>query len=277
MHKFTLNFKLIIILTALLFLSLVTGLIISIKANNLLNQKIAETKEAERPAEIEIIGLKESSCPDCYNLTPLLEKIKKENVKIQAEKSLEITSPEGLELIKKFNITKAPSLLITGEIEKIESLKTLWAQIGEIQDNTFILRQIGGPYVLTDSGDVKGRIEITLIEDKNCAECYQATIHQKILQGYGLSSLNPKTLMATSKEGQELIKKYKIKLIPTFILTGDVETYPSLKSIWEKVGTIEKDSSYIFREGVKQMGIYKDLATGQIVKPEPKKEPEKNE
>jgi len=33
------------------------------------------------------------------------------------------------------------------------------------------------------------------------------------------------------------------------------------------VGTVEKDGTYVFREGVKQMGIYKDLTTNKVIEP----------
>lgn len=264
--NFSLNSRLTIGLVAVMLLAIVFGLIISSQTNSFLRNKIAEEKEAARPASIDIIVLQELSCKDCFNLSPLLNAVKKENVEVSSEKIIEMTSLEGMELINQYNITKVPTLVISGEIEKDANLKALWPQLGEIQDGVFVLRQVGAPYVLASSGDVIGRVRLTMIMDKNCAECYDVAQHMIILRNFGIFTQDQKVLDISLSQGEELIDEYQIKLLPTFILSGDVEAYPLLKTIWPKVGTVEKDGTYVFREGVKQMGAYKDLITNEIVK-----------
>lgn len=262
---FNLNFWLFLILANIFFGGLIIGVGISWRTNALLNKKIAETKEAERPADIDIVILQESNCQDCSDLSPLIEAIKKENVKINSEETVEIASSAGLELVNKYKITKVPTLIISGEIEKEANLKAMWPQLGEVKDNTFILTQVGAPYVLTSSGDVVGRVELIMLTDNSCRECYNVTQHEAILQRLGLKS-SKQIIDISSSRGKELVDKYNIKLLPTIILIGDVEVYSSIKSVWSKVGTVEDDGTYVFREGVKQTGTYKDLTTNEIVK-----------
>lgn len=265
--NFNLNSRLTIGLVAVMLLAIVFGLIISSQTNLFLRNKIAEEKEATRPASIDIIVLQESSCRDCFNLGPLLDAVKKENVEVNSEKIIEMTSLEGMKLINQYSIAKVPTLIISGEIEKDANLKALWPQFGEIQDGIFVLRQVGAPYVLASSGDIIGRVKLTMIMDKNCVECYDVTQHMIILRNFGIFTQDQKVLDISLSQGEELIDKYQIKLLPTFVLSGDVEAYPLLKTIWPKVGTVEEDGAYVFREGVKQMGTYKDLITNTVVKP----------
>ncbi len=252
------------ILTAVNFILLI-GLIISLQTNLSLNKKITEAAEAARPADLDIIVLRESSCQDCSDLTPLIDAVKKANVKINSEKIIGASDPEGKELISKYNIEKVPTLIISGELEKETSLETMWQQLGEIKNNSFILKEVGSPYVLTNSGEVKGRVKLVMLADESCQECYDVAKHKQILKKFGLPDQNPQIINSQLADGKELIAKYKIKLLPTIILTGDVETYQGLTKIWPEIGTIEKDGAYVFREGVKNMGTYKDLTANKVI------------
>lgn len=264
---FSISFSLTLALVAIISLAYLSGMFMSLRSILSLDKKIAEAKETARPADIDIVVLQESSCQDCFNLNPLIDIIKKENVKVNSEKTVEITSSEGMELISKYSITKAPTLVISGEIEKDTRLKAMWPQLGEIKDDTFILRQVGAPYVLTSSGEVKGRIKWVMLTDTSCNECYDVTKHEQILRRFGVPIQDQQVISSQLSDGKELIAKYKIKLLPTIILTGDVEAYSSLIKIWPEVGTIEEDGAYVFREGVKQMGTYKDLTVNEVIKP----------
>lgn len=255
---------------AIIFISLAIGLIIGGKTIFTLNQKIAAQgaqKAAQKPAELDLVIIGVSNCEECYEIKPMIEALKQNNVKINTEKTIESGSAEGQELIKKFNINKLPTLLLTGELEKDANLKNLWLKIGEIKDNTFVLRQVGAPYVLVESGEVVGQVRLIMLTDKSCQECYNVNEHQQILKQFGFPLTNTQTIDSGSAAGQKLISQYQIKLLPTIILTGELEVYPTLKAIWPQVGTVEKDGAYIFRVGVKTMGIYKDLNTNQVVKP----------
>lgn len=265
--NFHINFWLFTILSLIFLIFLFINIIVNSKTNALLNEKIAQVEELARPADIDIIILKDLSCSDCFDVGPMIEAIKKENVKVNSEITLEITSPDGLDLINKYNIDKAPTFIITGEIEKNISLKNLWPKIGEVRDNTFILRQISPPYTEISTGEIKGRVKLVMLTDLSCEECYDVGQHNNILRRFGFPVGKQEIIDVISDDGEELIKKYSIKLLPTIILTGDIDAYSTLKSIWAQVGTIEQDGAYVFRQGIKQMGAYKDLDTGEVVKP----------
>lgn len=263
--KSNLNVLLVSTITIIIAVSLVAGLVVSFVANLSLNQKMPAS--ANRPTKVDLVILKESSCNDCFDLTPVVETIKGENVKVNSEKTIEISTKEGKELLSKYGITQIPSLLLSGEIDKNTGLKSLLSKWGEIKDNTFVLRQIGAPYFDVSSGKVRGNVQLTMLTDTSCRECYDVTKHEEILKQFGFEDKEAKVVSVKLSDGQELVDKYNIKLVPTIILSGDLDAYPSLVKVWSQVGTVETDGVYVFREGVKQMGIYEDLSTGKIITP----------
>ncbi len=99
----------VLLLALLLFLIINQRTIIKIYNYNKANQEKAI--EAAKPANLNIIVLQEPNCENCSNLTPLINAIKKENVKINYEKTVIATSSEGIKLIDKYNIKKAPTIV----------------------------------------------------------------------------------------------------------------------------------------------------------------------
>lgn len=242
------------------------GIIFFLKTNTLANQKIAETTEASRPANLDLIVITDQNCSDCFDLNPLLGQIKQQNINLQSEKSVDKDSAEGKELIQKFAITRLPTFLFSGELNKDEKLNEFFSQAGETIDGAFIFRQVGPPYSLAETGEVKGRVNFTLLTDITCTECYDVTRHEEILQQFGI--VVPSTVLdVKSSAGRALVNKYKIKLVPTLVLSGEVGEYPSLKPVWAEVGEIASDGAYIFTTGVPLMGTYKDLSTNKVITP----------
>lgn len=268
------NFSLNFWLAAGIFLIILVGLIIGavnfLRVNIVLNQKIAQTIEANRPAEVEAVIIKESTCVDCVDPNNFLEQLKKNNVNIKSEKTVERMSEEGNALIKKYNIEKLPTVILTGEIEKGEFLQKALPATGEIKDGSFVLKNIGGPFVLAATGAVKGRVKMVLLVDSTCPNCYDARVHESIVKQFGLNAV-AEMIDRQSPTGKQLIAKYGITLLPTLILTGDLSSYPQLVKIWPQVGTVAKDGAYVFRQGVKGMGIYHDLNNNKIIDPAQKK------
>lgn len=255
-------------LAIIIFALIVVGLVILIMVNSALDKKIAMAEEEARAADITITILTDSSCDGCFNPNSLVKAIKKENVKVNLEKTIDINSSEGKELIAKFGIAKVPTMLVAGEIEKPAALKNLWNRLGDIKDNTFVLRQVGAPYIDLNSNQVRGMIKLVMLSDSSCVQCYNVSNHKAALRNLGILSPESETLDINLPDGQKLVNQYGIKMAPTIVLTGDIEAYPDLIAIWPQVGTVESDGAYVFRDGVKLMGAYRDLASNQVIEPE---------
>jgi len=370
----TIGLFFIIVLVVFAVVNLVlTGII-----NFDIKKKGAEEKEKARPANLELTIIIDSTCKTCFDLSPVIDKLTSKNVRITSKKSLELNTKEAQDLIQKYEIKKAPVFLVTGELNKNEEIKSFFNENGEIKDNTFIFTKIKPPYLIADTGEIRGEViltylrdstckqcrdltdlisryksagisiketktierksedgkklisqfaltkvptlifsselkdyediasnlgkynlgerdgsyllsetlppyldlktnkirglvNLTLISDINCKECYDVNNHVAILKGFGINPVDDRVIDISTSEGKKLLKKYKINFVPTFILTGDIDVYENLKNIWNQVGTIEKDGAHVFREGVKLMGVYKDLSSGEVVKPQSQK------
>lgn len=266
-NKFNVNFIFFVSSVTIIFASLLIGLVITVKTNVVISKQIVENEEDARPAELDIIILEDANCTDCSDTELFIDVIEKQNVQINSNTVLDISSQKAKELIDRFSIDKVPTFIVSGEIEKNKNLKEMWSQIGDIQDGSFVLRQVLPPYVLVRTGEVKGRVKLIMLNDIDCEECYDVFVHEEIMTQFSFPTTNDEIVDINSTSGKELVNKYNIQLVPTIILIGDVEEYPGLSSIWNQLGTIEDDGAYIFRDGVKQMGVYKNLISGQVVNP----------
>ncbi|RJR31493.1 hypothetical protein C4569_02050 [Candidatus Parcubacteria bacterium] len=268
--NFNLNFKFAAIVGFILLVSVIFGAVVTFKADLILKKRVADRLEQQKPAEIKITAITAAGCPECFNVKLFIDSIKKMNVRLIAEDSFEYDSEQSKALIGEYGITQVPTLIVTGDLEKNEEMKKFWTQFGGISGNAFVLKKVPAPYLELETGEVRGKVKITMLSDKNCKECYQVTNHLRILAGYGVPTADQQVLDIAASEGKKIQKEYAVLLVPTIIITGDVAAYQSIARVWPQVGTVEDDGAYVFREGVKQMGGYKDLKTGQVIKPAPK-------
>ena len=260
------NYWFLMAVAALILLSTAITTLLFTRASGILNKKIAETAAANRPADLEIVILNDKTCPDCFDISPILAQIEGENVKIGSRQIIDMDSEESKKLIEKFAIKKLPTFLISGELTRNSVLVKFFSQAGDITENTFVFRQTGGPFVDITTGKIKGRTNLVLLTDITCTECYDVTQHENILKKFGMQPTS-KVVDVKSTEGKSLVNKYGIKMVPTFILTGEINQFPSFKPVWPDVGVIAYDGAYVFTKGVEFMGTYKNLATNKIVVP----------
>ncbi len=261
-------FRILLVIFVLVF---AVNISIIMASKKTVKQQADAAEEAKRPANISLAVIKDSSCPDCADINPIISAVKKTNVKIAKEETFEASAQEAKDLISEFGIKKLPSFIIRGEISKNEDVAKLLSQIGETKNGAFKFNYAVAPYFDLASGTVKGKIAVTFIADKSCAECYDINPFRQIL-ATNLGMINPAivTLDKSDKAAQVLIKKYNIEAIPAFVLTGEVSEYPRLAGIWLQIGTMEKDGAYALRD-IKKVNpnlVYRNLKTGKIIKPE---------
>ena len=69
----------------------------------------------------------------------------------------------------------------------------------------------------------------------------------------------------SGQEGKNLVGKYNIKKVPTVLLSPEASAYEALSQVWERVGTVESDGVFVFREMEAINQTYKDLNNNKIV------------
>lgn len=254
----------------IIILAVVVGLnaFIVFWTNSTLKKRINQVKEEARPAELSLTLIKDATCEKCFALEQIVRSLKRQNVKINS-KEVDVASSESQDLLKKYNINKVPLLLVEGEIQK-GTLSNFFKTLGTIKDNVFISNAFP-PYKDLNDNTIKGLVDLIMLKDSNCSDCYDVTGHKAILDNYGLVLQSERTVEINSSEGRELKTKYEITKIPTIILSDQASYYQTLATVWPQVGKIAPDGYYVFT-AVEKMGTYKDLEKNKIIKPEEKEE-----
>lgn len=252
-RKINLPLTLSVILALVLLINI--GLIANV--NKVLSKTIEEQKEKNKPSEISLTILKNSNCRDCFDINKIVETIKSNNVKIIEEKELEYNSEEARNLISKYNIEKIPTILVFGQID-------ITGDMGLInKEDALVFEDLQPVYLDLYVNKEVGRVTSTYIKDSSCKDCsdLSSLITQLIRTGVLISKEN--TLEVN--EAQDLIKKYNIMKIPTIIFSSDLGAYTQnsqILGIWQQIGSIEDDGSYIVREVPPP---YKDLNANKVV------------
>ena len=222
--------------------------------------------------KVVLLHLKDPACEKCNDLTALINQLRAAGVKIAEEKIIEPGSDEGKELIKKYNIDFAPTIILSQDAGSYELIQQAWGQIGSREtDGAYVFR--GGaaypqfPSMNLTTGKLRGLVNIVYLADKSCAECYDVNRHREILvQGFSVKLDKEEAYDISDAKGKELAAKYNITKVPTVILSDEMGAYPSSQAL-RQFFSVEKDNAYVFRQ-VQSVGTYKDLATGQVVKVE---------
>ena len=244
----------LLIAAAVLGVILIINIFLTFGINQNLKKNIEAAKEAARPAKIQLTLIKNSKCADCFDASQYIAYVKSSKVEILSEKILEFNSSEAKGMASKYNIQKIPSILITGELGKLNL-----EGFNKVQD-ALVLSQITPPYTDAASGKVKGRVSLKLVKDESCGKCDNMDVIIGQINLAGIKLRENKNISASSKEGKSLIAKYKIGFVPTVILSEDAEEYEIIQQAWPSIGTKEKDA-YVLRTVYPP---FLNLTTGQL-------------
>lgn len=86
---------------------------------------------------VDIVYLTDSSCADCYNVQDTQKPIltKGYGVALRSERTVDIASAEGKNFISRYAITKAPTILLSPELDQYSNIKDVWKNVGTIATN----------------------------------------------------------------------------------------------------------------------------------------------
>jgi thioredoxin-related protein len=226
-----------------------------------------ETKKLVGGVTLTLINDKD--CPQCVDLTGFADQFRDLGIAVTVEKIFDVTDSEAYKLVQEYDIERLPSLIFSKDAGVYENFVQGFPQVGSTErDGSYVVRVIPPPYITFPEGEVIGIVDITYLADKSCAECYDVNIHKQILtnpQGFAISVGKEEIIDVSSKEGKALLTKYNVTRIPTIVLSKDAKEYKILDQTWPRVGTVEKDGTYIFRELGVMQGSYKHYPTGEIL------------
>ncbi len=205
----------------------------------------AKSTPVEKP-KIELVVITTNSCEKCFDITTISSKLSSLGVEIKDQVTLDYQNASGKALIAKYQISHVPALIIKGDVEKSEKLKTLLSEIATKQEGSYVLASPMPPYIDVATGKMRGEVGVVLLEKENCVQCADLTALVELLKQQ-VSIKDVKKVTITSTEGKELVKKYNISIVPTLIFDSEASLYPTISGVWKNVGTVEKDGSLVMR------------------------------
>ncbi len=146
--------KIILIVT---LAATVIGALVSTKILVAVNKNISAAKEAARPANVRIIKITTPNCQDCFNVDTAVNDFKKQNVKVEEEKTLTFDSPEASASIKEFAIKRVPAYIVSGEVSK-NNLEGFVKNNGEIKDGQFVFTKVTPVFIDTETKQEVGKV-----------------------------------------------------------------------------------------------------------------------
>lgn len=209
----------------------------------------------------------DSSCTICGNLTGVVNLFQQQGMAVSSTQTIEYSSSEGQKAIQDYSIQRIPAVVFSNDIAAYPAIQQLLLSLNSTERNgSYAFHTTTPPYLDLAQNQIVGKVNVILLNDSSCATCYDVTQHMQILQRFGVYVSNSTIIDVNSTEGQSLIAKYNITKVPTLLISPDAKYYDSLNAAWQPVGTVASDGWYIFNS-TEVMGIYKNLATGQIVNP----------
>jgi len=235
-----------------------------------MDRAIVEAEEASKPAEIELTLIAPDDCEECIDGKLLLAEIEKEDVRVIASERLTSSSQEGVVVIDAYAITRLPAVIVKGEYDKENVASVFETLAGAVRGDALVIEVQQPVYVDVATGDVIGLVDVTYITDSRCADCYDPVAHKTILQNaFGMTIDHEEMVDARSSYGMDLIETYNITQTPTVLLSSSANAYAKLLQVWQTVGTVEADGTFVFRKSASMGNVtYYDIETGMIIRPE---------
>ena len=240
LKKFNIE-NLLIGLVILLGVILIINIVFTFNLNKELKKSTESVKEKLKPAKIELIIIKNSKCTDCFDISKIVSHVKNANANVTKEAMLEFNSNEGREIVSRYKIEKLPTVVVTGEINKVN------IQGLEKRENALLLTRLEPPYTNAITGDIEGKVALYKLIDLECEKCSNLSLLISQIKAAGVKIYEEKEIGENSNEGKELIKKYNVGFVPTIILSKDAGLYTIIQQAWLQIGNKESDGSYVLR------------------------------
>lgn len=230
--------------------------------------RVNKQQESVRPAQLNVVVVADGTCSTCTNPQSFIEALQKQGATLTTIKQIDGTTEEGKRYLAQQRLERFPAVTVQGETSRNSKLEEFLTKTSVRSEDKFIY-SVQPPYHEVASNKIRGLFRTVYLTNPGCGTCYDVIRNAEALKNLGVRVVENKTVTAESPEGQELIKQYKIRYLPTVILIGDLEVYPAWQKIWPEVGTKEPSGTYVLREGVKLMGTYYDLQLKRVVAPKP--------
>lgn len=91
-----------------------------------------------------VIYLSDENCAECYDVNAH-KKVLEDNfgLVITSESHIDVATRDGAKLVLDYNITKAPTIIIRGDVSAYSLLSSVWPQVGTVEsDGSYVFRNL---------------------------------------------------------------------------------------------------------------------------------------
>ncbi len=263
MIKKELDVILYIFIGLAIILSIVNFSLISARSYKV-NEAILLAEKENQPAKIELIKITASSCPDCFNVDSVIESLRKSNVNVTSERSVDFSSQEANQLIEQYKIEKLPTVIVLGEVNE-STIVSQWNQDWQVEikdgrEVSVVYSAVTTPYV-DINGNIKGLVSLTHIIDQACSDCADLSQVISFFEKQNVKFSTKRTIDYTSSDARDLIANLGVQKIPAMIISKDILDYKDISEVWDQLNATEKNGFYALHTIAPP---YRDLAKNKI-------------
>jgi len=182
-----------------------------------------------------------SDCDGCFDLAVALDFLDQQEG-ITLTEVTNKTLEESTSLAEQYDITRLPAVIVTGDVDNLD------LQNFEMRDDALVFGNVPAPYYDISSGDIKGIVTVTQLTAANCTDCFDISQIVGQLEQIGVSIAEQTVVEHTSEQGQALIDAYDIQGLPTLVFSSDIGEYDAVAQIWDNIGSVADDGSYVLRQ-----------------------------
>ncbi len=205
------------------------------------------------------IAIEAENCDLCENVSSYLSFFELNmGVVFKEKKTLFSGDEEAIALIREYNVTRLPTFLIDSGIEHYGIEQQLLAFMTKEDDGWYVFREPYPPYLDVEDNDaLRGNITFIELTDSTCEDCYNTTdVISVITDSYGMYVSGGIGYDISTPEGMELVERYDITFVPTFLLSEEASYYPDFVDVWEYNGnTVDSDGWFVFRNSNQLQGL----------------------
>ena len=92
---------------------------------------------------VNIIYLSDATCTDCYDVKVHNAALGNLGIYLDNAVSYDISDAEGGELVERYNITKVPTIILSGDTSSYVGFDQIWAAVGTVEtDGAYVFREM---------------------------------------------------------------------------------------------------------------------------------------
>jgi len=92
---------------------------------------------------VHAVLLKDKTCKTCFDESQYLAATKRIGITVESSVVYDVASSKGAALVKKYHITKVPTLLLSPEIQDYNGFISIWKKVGTVEkDGWLVFREV---------------------------------------------------------------------------------------------------------------------------------------